>query len=299
MAPKKRGLGKGLDSLIPGGVKVNSTKPGKSALVDEKDIIIKVDINKVEPDRNQPRTAFNEDKLNELADSIREHGIVEPLIVQKKEDYYEIVAGERRWRAAKLADLKEVPIIVKEFVTEQEKVTIQLIENIQREDLNPIDEAMSYRRLIEEFGMKQDEVADTVGKNRTTISNSMRLLNLADEVQKMLIDEMLSPGHARALLGVADKSQQAEIANKVFDEKMSVRETEKYVKSLSKPRRKKKLTPEALQLIYRQLEDKIREQVGAKVTIKATDEKKGKIEIEYFSQDELESIVEKISKGDK
>lgn len=298
MAPK-RGLGKGLDSLIPGGVKVNSAKPGKSALVDEKDIIIKVDINKVEPDRNQPRKAFNEDKLNELADSIKEHGIVEPLIVQKKDEYYEIVAGERRWRAAKLADLKEVPIIVKEFVTEQEKVTIQLIENIQREDLNPIDEAMSYKRLIEEFGMKQDEVADSVGKNRTTISNSMRLLNLADEVQKMLIDEMLSPGHARALLGVSDKSQQAEIANKVFDEKMSVRETEKYVKSLSKPKRKKKLTPEALQLIYRQLEDKIREKIGAKVTIKAADDKKGRIEIEYYSQDELESIVEKISKGEK
>ena len=296
MATKRRGLGKGVDSLIPSGkIAVNKENSGGTAFIDEKDAVINLNINKVEPDRDQPRKTFNEDELNDLADSIKAHGIFQPLLVQKKDDYYEIVAGERRWRAAKIAELKEVPCIVREF-TEQEKVTIQLIENIQREDLNPIDEALAYRRLIEEFHMKQDEVAESVGKNRTTITNSMRLLNLADEIQEMLVDERLTPGHARALLSISDKDEQIKAANQVFDEQMTVRETEKYVKSLGKPKKQKKLTPEALQLEYRRLEDKIREKIGAKVIIKASDEKKGKIEIEYYSQDELEEIVEKIIK---
>lgn len=297
MATKKRGLGKGLDSLIPQGkIKVGSDKPGGNALIDEKDAVINININQVEPDREQPRKTFNEDELNELADSIKAHGIFQPLLVQKKDDYYEIVAGERRWRAAKIAGLKEVPCIVREF-SEQEKVTIQLIENIQREDLNPIDEALAYKRLIDEFNMKQDEVAESVGKNRTTITNSMRLLNLADEVQEMLIDEKLTPGHARALLAVSDKSEQIRLANQVFDEKMSVRDTEKLVKSLGKPKKKKPMTPEQLQLIYRQLEDRLIKSIEAKATIKPADNKKGKIEIEYYSQDELEAIVDKIVKG--
>ena len=297
MATKKRGLGKGLDSLIPEGkITVGNGKPGGTTLIDENDAVIKININQVEPDREQPRKTFNEDELNDLADSIKAHGIFQPLLVQKKEDYYEIVAGERRWRAAKIAELKEVPCIVREF-TEQEKVTIQLIENIQREDLNPIDEALAYRRLIDEFHMKQDEVAESVGKNRTTITNSMRLLNLADEIQEMLVDERLTPGHARALLSISDKEEQVRVANQVFDEQMTVRETEKYVKSLGKPKKTKKLTPEALQLIYRQLEDKMREKIGARITVKPADEKKGRIEIEYFSQDELEEIVDKIIKG--
>ena len=297
MATKKRGLGKGLDSLIPQGkIKVGSDKPGGNALIDEKDAVINININQVEPDREQPRKTFNEDELNELADSIKAHGIFQPLLVQKKDDYYEIVAGERRWRAAKIAGLKEVPCIVREF-SEQEKVTIQLIENIQREDLNPIDEALAYKRLIDEFNMKQDEVAESVGKNRTTITNSMRLLNLADEVQEMLVDEKLTPGHARALLAVSDKSEQIRLANQVFDEKMSVRDTEKLVKSLGKPKKKKPMTPEQLQLIYRQLEDRLIKSIEAKATIKPADNKKGKIEIEYYSQDELEAIVDKIVKG--
>ena len=297
MATKKRGLGKGLDSLIPDGkITVGKGKTGGAALIDENDAVIKININQVEPDREQPRKTFNEDELNDLADSIKAHGIFQPLLVQKKDDYYEIVAGERRWRAAKIAELKEVPCIVREF-TEQEKVTIQLIENIQREDLNPIDEALAYRRLIDEFHMKQDEVAESVGKNRTTITNSMRLLNLADEIQEMLVDERLTPGHARALLSISNKNEQVKVANQVFDEQMTVRETEKYVKSLGKPKKQKKLTPEALQLIYRQLEDKIREKIGAKVVIKASDEKKGRIEIEYYSQEELEEIADKIIKG--
>lgn len=295
MALKKRGLGKGLDSLIPEGKIKVSGKPGANTLIDEKDAVIEININQVEPDRDQPRKTFNEDELNELADSIKGIGIFQPLLVQKKDDYYEIVAGERRWRAAKIAGLKEVPCIVREF-SEIEKVEIQLIENIQREDLNPIEEAQAYKRLVDEFHMKQDEVAEVIGKDRTTITNSMRLLNLADEVQEFLIDKKLTPGHARALLSISDKVQQTEIATQVFDQKMTVRDTEKLVKSLGKPKKPKKLTPEALQLIYRQLENKIRENIGAKVSIKPSDEKKGRIEIEYFSQEELEEIVNKIIK---
>ena len=295
MTAKKRGLGKGLDSLIPQGKIKVAGKPGSNLMIDEKDAVIEININQVEPDRDQPRKTFNEDELNELADSIKGIGIFQPLLVQKKDDYYEIVAGERRWRAAKIAGLKEVPCIVREF-SELEKVEIQLIENIQREDLNPIEEALAYKRLVEEFHMKQDEVAEVIGKDRTTITNSMRLLNLAEEVQEFLIDKKLTPGHARALLSIADKAQQTEIATQVFDQKMTVRDTEKLVKSLGKPKKPKKLTPEALQLIYRQLEDKIRESIGAKVSIKPADEKKGRIEIEYFSQEELEEIVNKIIK---
>ncbi len=297
MAAKKRGLGKGLDSLIPEGkIKVGSDKPGGNILIDEKDAVIQININQVEPDREQPRKTFNEDELNDLADSIKAHGIFQPLLVQKKDDYYEIVAGERRWRAAKIAELKEVPCIVKEF-SEQEKVTIQLIENIQREALNPIDEALAYKRLIDDFDMKQDALAESVGKNRTTITNSLRLLNLAKEVQEMIIDEKITPGHARALLSVTDKNEQIKLANQVFDEKMSVRDTEKLVKSLGKPKKKKPITSDQLQLIYHQLEDNIIKSIEAKATIKAIDNKKGKIEIEYYSQDELETIVEKIIRG--
>ena len=297
MAVKKRGLGKGLDSLIPEGkIKVGGNKPGANLLVDEKDAVVNLNINQVEPDRNQPRKTFNEDELNDLADSIKAHGIFQPLLVMKKDDYYEIVAGERRWRAAKIAELKEVPCIIRDF-SEKEKVTIQLIENIQRADLNPIDEAKAYRRLIEEFNMKQDELAESVGKNRTTISNSMRLLNLADEVQDMLVDEKITPGHARALLMINDKNEQLKIATQVFDEKMSVRDTEKLVKSFGKPKKKKPMTPEQLQLIYRQLEDRIIKSLEAKATVKPSDNKKGKIEIEYYSQEELEAIVEKIVRG--
>ena len=252
----------------------------------------------MEPDKSQPRKVFKEDELNDMADSIREHGIFQPLIVQKKDDYYEIVAGERRWRAARLAGLKEVPCIVREF-TEQEKRMIQLLENIQREGLTPIEEAMAYRSLIDDFNMTQDQLAESIGKNRTTITNTMRLLNLADEVKEMLDDEKLTPGHARALLSLEKKEDQVSVANQVFDQQLTVRETEKLVKSLGKPKKPKKITPEALQLIYRDLENRIREKVSAKVTIKPANDKKGRIEIEYNSQEELEGIVDKITKGDQ
>ena len=224
MPVKKSGLGKGLDSLIPN-KNVKSAKPSVKA--DEKkaapkeEILeagpIMVKINKVEPNREQPRKDFDEDALMELADSIKQFGVLQPILVQKKKDYYEIIAGERRWRAAKLAGLKEVPIIVKEF-TEQEIVEISLIENIQRENLNPIEEAMAYKRLMEEFELKQDEVATKVSKSRASITNSLRLLKLDPRVQKMLEEEMISTGHARALLAISNKDKQYEIAQKVFDE---------------------------------------------------------------------------------
>ncbi len=295
MSTKKRGLGKGIDSLIPvGEVKIGNTKIDTT----DKNAVIQVKISKVEPDKSQPRKVFKEDELNDMADSIREHGIFQPLIVQKKDDYYEIVAGERRWRAARLAGLKEVPCIVREF-TEQEKRMIQLLENIQREGLTPIEEAMAYRSLIDDFNMTQDQLAESIGKNRTTITNTMRLLNLADEVKEMLDDEKLTPGHARALLSLEKKEDQVSVANQVFDQQLTVRETEKLVKSLGKPKKPKKITPEALQLIYRDLENRIREKVSAKVTIKPANDKKGRIEIEYNSQEELEGIVDKITKGDQ
>ena len=207
MAVKRNGLGKGLDSLIPNKAeKVAKTeKVQASVKKDEQtgtgEILVK--INQVEPNRDQPRKDFDEDSLMELADSIRQFGILQPLLVQKKKDYYEIIAGERRWRAAKLAGIKEIPIIVKEY-TDQEIVEISLIENIQRENLNPIEEAAAYKRLLEEFHLKQDEVAERVSKSRTAVTNSMRLLKLSPRVQQMIVDDMISTGHARALLAIDD-----------------------------------------------------------------------------------------------
>ena len=288
----KRGLGKGIDSIIPKGGVVKTAPAADDISVEGK--VVNIKITKVERDKSQPRKEFDEDKLNELADSIKEHGIFQPLIVRKKDDYFEIVAGERRWRAAKIAGLSEVPCIVNDY-SEQERSMIQLLENIQREGLNPIEEAVAFRDLIEKYNLKQDELAEKVGKNRTTIANSMRLLNLPDEVKEMVIEEKLSPGHARALLAIENEEAMIELAQRVFDEQLSVRATEKEIKALGKPKKNKKLTPEALNLIYRKLEDQVRAKLGAKVNIIPKDEKKGKLEIEYFSQSELEEIVNKIT----
>lgn len=282
-----RGLGKGLDSLIPD----VEAKPKKRQSTDEKTPDILININKVEPNRDQPRKKFDEDALNELADSIKQFGLLQPILVQQRDNFYEIIAGERRWRAAKIAGLKEVPVIIK-HLTEQEIVEISLIENIQRENLNPIEEAMAYKRLLTEFNLKHDELAERVSKNRTTITNSMRLLKLNDDVQQMVINEMISPGHARALLSIENPEKQYEIACKVFDEKLSVRDTEKLVKNLDKPEKEKKATPEVLQLIYKDIEDKLRVSLGVKIGVVPKDEQKGKIEIDYYSQEELERIVE-------
>ena len=294
---KKSGLGKGLDSLIPsaGAKKSNPAKSEvKKEVVVEKvvkkeEVMLK--ITEVEPSREQPRKNFNEDALLELADSIKQFGIIQPLIVQKQDDYYEIIAGERRWRAAKLAGLKEVPVIIKNY-TEQERVEIALIENIQREDLNPIEEALAFRRLLTEFELKQDELAERVSKSRTAVTNSMRLLKLDERVQQMVVDEKISTGHARALLAVEDKEQQYTLANKIFDEKLSVRETERLMKNFQKEKENKKSQKTENEFIYKGIEEKIKMILGTKVTVTHKKNNKGRIEIEYYSNEELERIMD-------
>lgn len=292
-----RGLGRGLDAMISDTSKTRSTekvqeKPSHQES-DPKDKVFMVKLSQVEPNRKQPRKQFDEDALLELAESIKQFGVLQPLLVQKKDDYYEIIAGERRWRASKMAGVKDIPVIVKNF-SEQETVEISLIENIQRENLNPIEEAAAYKRLMEEFHLKQDTIAERVAKSRTAVTNSMRLLKLDERVQQMLISEMLTTGHARALLSIEDKELQYNTAVKVFDEKLSVRETEKLVKEVLKPAGKEKPQEKdrAQDLIYEQLEEKIKGIIGSKVAIHRKTKDKGKIEISYFSQEELERIVE-------
>ncbi len=296
MAAKKGGLGKGLDSLITDKVSMGAATQTAEKTRDEKSIEgIIVNINKVEPNREQPRKNFDEDALVELSESIKQFGVLQPLLVQDKKDYYEIIAGERRWRAAKLAGLKEVPVIIKDL-TDIEIVEYALIENIQRENLNPIEEAFAYKRLLTEFNLKQDEVAERVSKSRTAVTNSMRLLKLDERVQQMVIDDMISTGHARALLGIEDKEKQFATAQKIFDEKLSVRETEKLVKKIQKekdtPETAKKELDSQLTTICRDLEEKMKHILGTKVAINQKDDKKGKIEIEYYSMDELDRIID-------
>ena len=286
MAKKTGGLGKGLDTLIP------PKKETKKEVVEVKKIEEFIYINKIEPNKEQPRKSFNEDSLIELSESIKQHGIVQPLVVTKKDDYFEIIAGERRWRAAKKAGLKEVPVVVKDY-SPQEIMEIALIENIQREDLNPVEEAMAYQRLIKEYDLKQDEVAERVSKSRTTITNSLRLLKLDDRVQDMLIQESISSGHARALLAVKEGDEQYNLAMKIFDEKLSVRETEKLIKSLNKVKSEKPKKKElANDFVYRDLEEKLKMITGTKVVINRKTEKSGKIEIEYYNQEDLEKIIQ-------
>ena len=295
MPIKKKGLGKGLDSLIPDNKSMKSVTSEKTVESKEdaaaKSGVQVMKINEVEPNRDQPRKNFDEDALLELSDSIKQFGVLQPLLVRKRKDYYEIIAGERRWRAAKLANLKEVPVIIKEY-TEQQAVEIALIENIQRENLNPIEEAIAYKRLLEEFNLKQDEVAERVSKSRTAVTNSMRLLKLSDKVQQMIIDDMISTGHARALLAIDDPELQYTLANKIFDEKLSVRETEKLVKEIKNPKKPKEKKPVANSFIYQDLEEKMKSVFGTKVSIASKGKGKGKIEIEYYSDDELEHLFD-------
>lgn len=322
MAVKKRGgLGKGLDSLIPVNKQESKTTikeekseklvekivevpvekivekivevPVEKVIEVEKPVEIKVKIDEIEPNRQQPRKNFDEDALHELSESIRQFGLIQPLVLQKCDDYYAIIAGERRWRAARMAGLTEVPAIIKNY-SPQEAVEIALIENIQREDLNPIEEAMAFQRLIDEFGLKQDEAAERVSKSRTAVTNALRLLKLDDRVKQMIIDDMISSGHGRALLAIEDKELQYTIANQIFDNKMSVRETEKLVKALSSKKSvkpKNELSKET-QLAYHQIEEKMKSIIGTKVTIKGKSNNKGKIEIEYYTMDDFERIVD-------
>ena len=290
MATRKGGLGKGLDSLIADKVGTSNEK------TDAKNEVM-VNITKVEPNKEQPRKNFDEDALLELSESIKQFGVLQPLLVVDRKDYYEIIAGERRWRAAKIAGLKKVPVIIKDL-TEQEIVEISLIENIQRENLNPIEEAIAYKRLLNEFNLKQDEVAERVSKSRTAVTNSMRLLKLCDKVQQMVIDDMISTGHARALLGITDEEKQYTLAQKIFDEKISVRDTEKLVKKMQKQKNApaKEVNPEKKKLdaVYQEAEEKMKTILGTKVIINQKDSMKGKIEIEYYSPDELTRIYELI-----
>lgn len=291
----KRGLGKGLEIIIP----VQDSSPHEEIQTNQEnqkksETIVK--ITQVEPNREQPRKNFDEDALQELADSIKQFGLLQPILVQDRKTYYEIIAGERRWRAAKLAGLKEIPVIIRDY-TEQEIVEISLIENIQREDLNPIEEAQAYKRLLTEFNLKQDEVAERVSKSRTAVTNSMRLLKLCDEVQQMIIDDMLSTGHARALITIEDPEQQYMIAQKIFDEKLSVRDVEKLVKDLNKPEKQKKETVEdkSLEIIYQDVEEKLKQSLGTKVEISSKGNGSGKIEIEFYNHDDLDRIIDLLS----
>ncbi len=299
----KRGLGRGINDLIPTDTPDTGKKKSteKTTVKTEtktvvKEVEKKLKISDIEPNKSQPRKNFNEDALAELSESIKQVGMIEPIIVVKKAKYYEIIAGERRWRAARMAGLKEVPVVIREY-TKQQQVEIALIENLQRENLNPIEEAHAYQRLIEEFHLKQDEVADRVSKGRTTITNSLRLLKLCEKVQQMLVDEMITTGHARSLIMIEDPELQYETAMKIFDQRMTVRETELYVKKVlaradQKPDEKsaenteKDLTP-----IYKEIEENLKTVLGTKTSVKAKSKDRGKIEIEYYSTDDMERIL--------
>lgn len=294
MAKKKGlgGLGKGLDLLIPAAEETTSEDIRKDV------VVLKTSM--IEPNREQPRKKFDEEALEELSESIKQYGIIQPIVVCKKDDYYQIIAGERRWRAAKKAGLKEVPVVIKDY-SEKEIAEISLIENIQREDLNPIEEAQSYKKLIDDYKLTQDELAKRVSKSRTVITNAMRLLKLHDDVQKMLVDGSLSAGHARALLGIDNKDKQLKLANDIVEKSLSVRQTEDLVKAINEGTGKKK--PQAkkddMAFVYKDLEKKLGAALGTKVKINRRDKGKGKIEINYYSEDELDRIYGVINKGAK
>ena len=304
----KKGLGKGLGAIFGEDVvKENKEETEKKAKakaeakaaeeMDGKGRILMLKLDLVQPNKEQPRKTFDEEKINELAESIKNYGVLQPLLVQKNDSFYEIIAGERRWRAAKAAGLKEVPAVLKEY-SKQEAMEISLIENVQRADLNPIEEALGYKQLINEFGLTQEEIAIRVAKSRVAITNTMRLLKLDEQIQNMLIQGVISSGHARALLSLEDTMMQLKAAKEILDKKLSVRETEKLVKRMQKEvsgeKKEEKKKDETLALIYQNLEDRMKSVMGTKVSIHNKDKNKGRIEIEYYSEAELERIVEMI-----
>ena len=296
----KKGLGRGLDMLIPKEdthSRMDESKREESSQAEENDIKydVEIDIRKIEPNREQPRKQFDEDAIEDLAESIKQFGVIQPLIVKKKHDYYEIIAGERRWRASKKAGLKKVPVIIKEY-DDREILKISLIENLQREDLNPIEEAQAYQKLQEEYGLKQDEIAASVSKSRTAITNTMRLLKLDERVQKMVMDNLISSGHGRTLIPVEDKEMQYETACKIMDENLSVREAEQLVKKIlnHKEEDKKEEKQTERNEMFHFFETRMKDILGSKVTIKNRKNNKGRIEIEYYSEDELERLIDLI-----
>ncbi|MDD7390358.1 MAG: ParB/RepB/Spo0J family partition protein [Lachnospiraceae bacterium] len=293
---RKGGLGKGLDILIPQGVLKEEPKEGKQKNTNEAaDFMVKISL--VEPNKEQPRKEFDETALNELADSIKQYGIIQPLVVVKKDDHYVIVTGERRWRAAKIAGLRMVPVVVKNL-TDQEIMELSLIENIQREDLNPVEEAMAYQRLIQEFHMTQDEIARKVSKSRTVITNTIRLLKLDKDVQAMLASHQITSGHARALLGLDNLDEQYDLATRIVEEGLSVRDTEELVRLMNQPPEEKEekkaddSVDEQTRIIYENYENLLKRLMGTKVNIRKKKNDRGKIEIEYYSLDELERLLD-------
>lgn len=304
----KKGLGRGLGAIFGEEVvkesKEETEKKAKAKAeakaaeeADEKGRILMLKLDLVQPNKEQPRKTFDEEKINELAESIKNYGVLQPLLVQKNGSFYEIIAGERRWRAAKAAGLKEIPAVLKEY-SKQEAMEISLIENVQRADLNPIEEALGYRQLIDEFGLTQEEIAVRVAKSRVAITNTMRLLKLDEQIQNMLVQGVITSGHARALLSLEDTTMQLKAAKEVLDKKLSVRETERLVKRMQKEasgeKKEEKKPDETLALIYQNLEDRMKSVMGTKVSIHNKDKNKGRIEIEYYSEAELERIVEMI-----
>ena len=297
----KKGLGKGLGAIFGEDVvkeskeeleKAKAKRAAAAEEIDEKGRILMLKLDLIQPNKEQPRKTFDEEQINELAGSIKQYGVLQPLLVQKSGSFYEIIAGERRWRAAKAAGLKEVPAVLKEY-SRQEAMEISLIENVQRADLNPIEEALAYQKLIREFDLTQEEIAASVAKSRVAITNTMRLLKLDEQIQNMI-----TSGHARAFLSLEDKGLQLKAAKEVLDKKLSVRETEKLVKRMQREaageKKEEKKQDEALTLIYQNLEDRMKSVMGTKVSIHNKDKNKGRIEIEYYSEAELERIVEMI-----
>lgn len=294
----KRGLGKGLGEKGKG---IMALIPGADEIVEEtlkevgKEGIVYLPIDKIEPNKNQPRKQFNEDTLNELSESIKQEGIINPILVREKDGYYEIIGGERRWRASKLAGISEIPVIIR-ALTDEEVAKIALIDNLQRENLNAIDEAKAYKQMMNDFGYTQDQVADIVSKSRVAITNCLRLLKLDGKIQTMIVEGMISQGHARAILALPEGIDPVSFAEKVFDEKLSVRETEKEIKNLQK--KKKEKTPvkknSQLEAVYGDLEEKLKNLLGTKVKINSKDDNKGSIEIEYYSQEQMADIIERL-----
>ena len=306
---QKRGLGKGIDALIPSGVlkpveTPKATQPAKTSQTvkkspekEEKPAETIVKLSKIEPNREQPRKVFDEEALKELAASIKQYGLIQPILVQDKKTYYQIIAGERRWRAAKLAGLKEVPVIIREY-TEREIAEIALIENVQREDLNPIEEAMGYKRLIEEFDLKQEEVAECVSKSRSAITNALRLLKLSDEIQQMLVENKVTVGQVKPLISVDDKVKQNLLANRIVKDNLSSREVEKLVKNLDKPEKVKPEPDMQLQSIYDTYAEKVKQALATKVTITPDTKTRGagKLEINFYSNADFERIIDVLTR---
>lgn len=313
---RKGGLGRGLDSLISTDYVVKKNKEKSNEQISTKvstekmkNVDNNVDksakniykdakmlkITEIEPNRNQPRSNFDEASMNELTESIRNYGVIQPVVVKDMKGHYMIVAGERRWRAAKAAGLKEIPAIVRDF-TDQQILEIALIENIQREDLNVIEEAKTYQRLIEEFSYRQEDLASSLSRSRTAITNRLRLLKLSQEVQEMLIDGSITEGHGRAILAIEDKELQIQTAKQVMERHLSVRDTEKLVKSILEPKPEVEDWKNVDQFVYDRWEEDLRISMGTKVSIKRKNKDKGNISIEYYSQEELERILELLGK---